>query len=125
MDYFFRCQKSTFNLENNKCICQGNCFVYHVSGSTFSGIIFRVMCISSMYTKLRKKLGKFSLHQNQQFCKICKFLNFMEVLTKKKNLNYRSLNTLMQCILLILPFTVFEEQNLPQRLSKLLEKVIF
>ena len=24
MDYFFRCQKSTFNLQNNKCICQGN-----------------------------------------------------------------------------------------------------
>ena len=29
MDYFFRCQKSTFNLENNKCICQGNIFAYH------------------------------------------------------------------------------------------------
>ena len=26
MDYFFGCQKSTFNLENNKCICQGNFF---------------------------------------------------------------------------------------------------
>ena len=25
-DYFFGCQKSTFNLENNKCICQGNFF---------------------------------------------------------------------------------------------------
>ena len=23
MDYFFRCQESTFNLENNKCIYQG------------------------------------------------------------------------------------------------------
>ena len=29
MDCFFRCQKSTFNLENNKRICQGNFFVYH------------------------------------------------------------------------------------------------
>ena len=33
MVYFFRCQKSAFNLENNKCICQGNFFVYHVTGS--------------------------------------------------------------------------------------------
>ena len=28
MDYFSRCQKSTFNLENNKCTCQANFFVY-------------------------------------------------------------------------------------------------
>ena len=33
MHYIFRCQKSTFNLENNKCVCQGNCFAYHVTGS--------------------------------------------------------------------------------------------
>ena len=36
MDYFFGCQKSTFNLENNKCICQGNLFAYHVTGSAYS-----------------------------------------------------------------------------------------
>ena len=24
MDYFFKCQKSNFNLENNVCICQGD-----------------------------------------------------------------------------------------------------
>ena len=28
MDFFFRYQKKTFNLENNKCICQGNFFTY-------------------------------------------------------------------------------------------------
>ena len=26
MNYFFKCQKITFNLENNKCICRGNFF---------------------------------------------------------------------------------------------------
>ena len=30
MDYFFRRQKSTFNLENNKCIYEGN-FVYNAT----------------------------------------------------------------------------------------------
>ena len=36
MDYFFRCQKSTFSVENNKHIYTGNFFVYHVTGSTYS-----------------------------------------------------------------------------------------
>ena len=43
MDHFFRCQKSTFNLENNDCLCQGKFFVYHVTGSTYSGILFGAM----------------------------------------------------------------------------------
>ena len=49
---FFRCQKSTCNLENNECISQGNIFVYHVTGSTYSRIIFRALYVSRMYTKL-------------------------------------------------------------------------
>ena len=40
MDYFSRCQKSAFNLKNNKCICQGNFFVYHITGSSYSRINF-------------------------------------------------------------------------------------
>ena len=28
MDYFSRCQKSIFNLENNKRICEGNSIIY-------------------------------------------------------------------------------------------------
>ena len=56
MDYFFRFQKSTFNLENNKCICQGNFFVYHVTGSTYSGIIFRAS-LKDIYNTL-KGIGK-------------------------------------------------------------------
>ena len=28
MDYFFRCHKSASNLEKNKCIFQGNFFIY-------------------------------------------------------------------------------------------------
>ena len=45
MDYFFWNQKCTFNLENNKCISQRNFFVYHVTGSTYSSIIFLAMYI--------------------------------------------------------------------------------
>ena len=60
MDYFFRCQKSAFNLENSKCICQINFFVYHVTGSTYSTIIFQAKYISRIYTKLLKELGKFN-----------------------------------------------------------------
>ena len=46
MDYFFRCQKSPFNLENKKCLCPGNYFAYQVIGCTYSRIIFRAMRIS-------------------------------------------------------------------------------
>ena len=52
MDFFFRCQKSSFDLENNKCICQGKYFLYHVTGSTYSRIIFRATYISWIYAKL-------------------------------------------------------------------------
>ena len=54
MDYFFRCQKITFNLENKKHICQGNFFVYHKTGSTYSRIIFRAMFISRIYTNIQR-----------------------------------------------------------------------
>ena len=36
MDYFFGCQKSIFNLENNKGTCQGSFFAYHVTEFTYS-----------------------------------------------------------------------------------------
>ena len=39
MEYFVRRQKSTFDLENEKCICQGNFFVSHVIRSTYSGLM--------------------------------------------------------------------------------------
>ena len=48
--YFFRCQKSTFNLENNKCTCQRNFFGYHVPRSTYS--IFRAMYLKDIYRTL-------------------------------------------------------------------------
>ena len=41
MDYLFRCLKRTLNLENNKCIYQGNFFVYHVTESAYSKIILQ------------------------------------------------------------------------------------
>ena len=56
MDYFFRCQKSTLNLENNKCICQGIFFVYHVTGSTYKRIILQVY-LEDIYKTL-KGIGK-------------------------------------------------------------------
>ena len=55
MDYFFRRQKSTFNLENN---IKQIFFVYHVTGSTYSRIIFLAMRISRIYTILWKELEK-------------------------------------------------------------------
>ena len=69
MDYFFRSHKSTFNLENKKCICQENLFVYHVSGFTYSRIIFRDKCISGAHTKLWKELEKLICFRVPSFTK--------------------------------------------------------
>ena len=57
MGYFFRCQKSTFDLESNKCICHGNLFVNGGTGSTYSRILFRAMYIKDIYRTL-KGIGK-------------------------------------------------------------------
>ena len=35
-----------------------NFFVYHVTGSTYSRIVFGAMCVSRIYTKLWKELKK-------------------------------------------------------------------
>ena len=45
MDYFFRYQKSAFNLENNKCICLGNFFVY-TQLDLLAPELFFELCIS-------------------------------------------------------------------------------
>ena len=50
MDYFLRYRKNTFNLENIKGICQGDVFVYYVTGSPYSRITFRAYLKD--YTKL-------------------------------------------------------------------------
>ena len=62
MDHFFRCQESTSNFENKKFICQGNFFVYDITRSTCSRIIFRALYISRLYAKLWKKLEKSNLY---------------------------------------------------------------
>ena len=62
-----KCQKSNFNLENNKCICQENLFIYQVTRSTYSIIIFSIIFLCEfkgyiyiyIYTKLWTELGKF------------------------------------------------------------------
>ena len=61
MNYFFRCQKSASNLENNKCICQVNVSIYHVTGSTYSRIIFRAMYtyVSELPILLNLYISKF------------------------------------------------------------------
>ena len=64
MDYFCRRQKSTFNLENSKGIYQGNVFVGHITGFTYSGIIIWAMYISMVHTKLWKELEKVRLLQS-------------------------------------------------------------
>ena len=56
MDYFFRRQKSASNLENNKCMCQRDLFVCHLTGFTHSGIFFWVY-FKDIYSTL-KGLGK-------------------------------------------------------------------
>ena len=64
MGYFFRGEKSTFNLKNNICICQRSFSVYHVTGSTYFRIIFRAMCISRTYTKLSKGFEKINFYRS-------------------------------------------------------------
>ena len=59
MGYFFRCLKSTFNLENSKCICQENVFVYHVTGSTYSiDLLFLSYAYLKAIHKTLKGTGK-------------------------------------------------------------------
>ena len=110
MDYFFICQKSTSNLENNKCICQGNIFVYHVTGprpvdlrsrNLLQNYILSYVHLKNIYKTL-KGIGKV------QF-----------VSGDKRKL------TLVWYILLILLFTVFEEQCLTLTFCKLSGKVTF
>ena len=50
MDYFIRCHKSTFNLENEKCIFQGNSCVYYVTGLLTPELFSTYM--SRIYAKL-------------------------------------------------------------------------
>ena len=61
MDYFFRCQKSIFNLQNNKCICQGNFFVYHATGPIYYRLFFQV-CIYQGY------IQNFERNWNNSIC---------------------------------------------------------
>ena len=51
---YFHCS----SLKNNKCICQEDFFVDHVTGSTDSRIVFRAMYISMIYTNLQKEVIK-------------------------------------------------------------------
>ena len=89
MYYFFGCQKSTFNLENNKCICQVNFFVYQITGSTFSTYL---LFSSYVYLKdICKTLkGVKGIGQNQLVSKLTILLNlliskFHGSLNKKKD----------------------------------------
>ena len=78
MDYFFKCQKNIFNLENNKCIRQEIFFVY-TSLDLLTPDLFFELCISQLY------IQNFERNWKNSICiKICKFLNFTGVFTKKK-----------------------------------------
>ena len=126
------CQKITFNLENKKCICQENVFVSQVTGSTF------FYFLSYAYLKNIYKTLK-GIRKTPFVSKLTILLNlwiskFHGRLPKEKHRNYQLtvLNTtpyvvkltLVWNILLILPFTVFEEQFSAQRFCKLLGKKI-
>ena len=105
--------ESTFNLESKKCKCQGNYFPSYVY-------------LKDVY-KTSKEIGKTQFLNN-----FAKSVNFTGVVPMKI-WNYQSLHTnpyvgkltLVQYILLILPFPFFEEQCLAQRFCKLSGKVIF
>ena len=60
MVQFFRCQKSVFNLENNKLLCQGNFFVYHVTGP-FTLELFFELCIFQGYIQNFERNWKSSI----------------------------------------------------------------
>ena len=64
MDYFFGCQKSTFDLENEQMLMSRIFFAYHVTETIYSNFLSRAMYISRIYTKLWKDLEKFSLYLN-------------------------------------------------------------
>ena len=71
--------------EKIKIIYQGKFSVdlLQVAGSTYYRIIFRTIHISKICTKLRIELEKFCLYQSQQFCSVCKSINFTRVFTSK------------------------------------------
>ena len=76
MDYFFGYQENTFNLENNKCICQVNFFIYQITGSTFSTYL---LFSSYLYLKdICKTLkGVKGIGKNQFVSKLTNLLNLL------------------------------------------------
>ena len=63
-------------------MCQGNFFVYHVTGSTDSRFIFRAY-LKDIY-RILKGIGKIQFVPDLTTLLICKFLNFTGVFTKKE-----------------------------------------
>ena len=76
MYFFFGCQKNTFNLENNKCICQVNFFVYQITGSTFSTYLLfsSYVYLKDICKTLRRVKG---IGQNQLVSKLTILLNLL------------------------------------------------
>ena len=60
MDHFFRCYKTTFNLENNKCICQEN-FLFTKQLDLLTPKSFFELCISQGYIQDFEKNWKNSI----------------------------------------------------------------
>ena len=105
IDFFLGVRKvATFNLENNKCICQGNFLVYHVTGSTYSRVNFWKYIYRKIYKeylidisqehiyKTLNGIGKFvselTILLNLEISK------YHENLHKEKKWNFQSLNTI-------------------------------
>ena len=57
--YFLGCQKSTYNLENNKCICQEKFVVYHLYDWIYllQNYFLSYVCLKDIY-KTFKGTGK-------------------------------------------------------------------
>ena len=92
MDYFFGCQKSTLDLENEQMLMSRIFFAYHVTGTIYSNF-FPELCISQGYIQNCERTWKNSVCI--RINNLAKSANsqFHESLHKEKNWNYKSLKT--------------------------------
>ena len=93
IDYFFGYQRSTFNLENNKCICQGSFFVYNVTGSTYSRFFFSSYVYLKAISKTLKGTVKPQFVSELTILLNLQISKFYASLHKEKNWNYKISNT--------------------------------
>ena len=93
MDYFFGCQKSTLDLENEQMLMSRIFFAYHATGTIYSNFLCRAMYISKDIYKTVKGLGKIQFVSELTILLNPQISQFHGSLHKEKNWNYKSLKT--------------------------------